>query len=92
MQNVDQLLAYDDWDRLAHEGEFEDVLAALREVVTHLETGNLRLDDAVRCYEVGSLLARRCEQLLDNAELRISRLDSDEDGDEPAGQLGLLND
>ena len=91
MQKVDQVLTYDDWDRLAREGEFEDVLAALREVVTHLETGNLRLDDAVRCYEVGSLLARRCEQLLDDAELRISRLDSNEDADEPAGQLGLLN-
>jgi exodeoxyribonuclease VII small subunit len=92
MQKVDQLLAYDDWNQLTQKGEFEEVLAALREVVTHLETGNLRLDDAVRCYEVGSLLARRCEQLLDDAELRISRLDSDENGDEPAGQLGLLND
>lgn len=79
MQKADQTLPYDDWHRLAKDGAFEEVLAALRAVVTHLEAGSPRLEDAVRCYEAGSLLARRCEQLLDEAELRITRLDSDDD-------------
>jgi exodeoxyribonuclease VII small subunit len=82
-------LTYDDWDRLATDGAFEEVLAALRAVVSHLESGALRLDDAVRCYEVGTLLARRCEQLLDEAELRITRLDEDAPDDAAAGQLAF---
>lgn len=68
-------LAYDDWERVVRDGEFEEALNALREVVAQLEAGNLRLDDTVRCYELGSGLAQRCEQLLDKAELRISVLD-----------------
>ncbi len=70
-------LSYDQWAAAAHEGPFEETLAALREVVGQLEAGQLRLDDSVRCFELGTLLARRCEQLLDEAELRISRLDAD---------------
>ncbi len=91
MHEPEQALAYDDWQRLLQDGEFEKTLAALREVVAHLEAGNLRLDDAVRCYEIGSLLARRCERLLDEAELRITRLDEENDVREPGTQLGLLN-
>ena len=91
MVNVEKPLAFDEWKQVLRDGAFEDALTALREVVAHLEAGSLKLDDAVRCYEVGSLLARRCERLLDEAELRISRLD--EDGlDETGGQLGFLND
>jgi exodeoxyribonuclease VII small subunit len=74
-----RVLAYDDWERVVREGEFEDALTALRDVVAYLETGGLRLDDAVRCYELGSNLARRCERLLDAAELRINRLDDEDD-------------
>lgn len=71
-------LAFDVWDEVAQGGAFEEALIALREVVSHLEAGSLRLDDAVRCYELGANLARRCEGLLDEAELRISRLDASE--------------
>ena len=89
MQGADDQLAFDAWEHLSREGEFEESLEALREVVANLETGNLRLDDAVRCYELGTLLTRRCERLLDEAELHISRLDGD--SDELDVQLELLN-
>ena len=90
MVDVENSLTYDDWERVLRAGAFEEALSALRDVVAHLEAGSLKLDDAVRCYEVGSLLARRCERLLDEAELRISRLDDDEP-DDTGGQLGFLN-
>jgi exodeoxyribonuclease VII small subunit len=73
-------LAYDEWEIIVREGAFEESLVALRDVVALLETGTLRLDDAVRCFEVGSRLARRCQRLLDEAELRITTLDDDSDG------------
>jgi exodeoxyribonuclease VII small subunit len=68
---------FEEWDGIAGNGEFEETLGSLREVVAILEGGNLRLADAVHCYEVGTKLARRCEFLLDTAELRITRLDDD---------------
>jgi exodeoxyribonuclease VII small subunit len=68
---------YADWEQVAQVGEFEDALAALRSVVAQLEAGHLRLNDAVRCYEIGATLSRRCEQLLSEAELRISKLDGE---------------
>lgn len=74
-------LDFEQWERSLQDGTFEDALAVLRDVVGHLELGQLRLNDAVRCYEIGTLLARRCEHLLDDAELRISRLDDDETDD-----------
>jgi exodeoxyribonuclease VII small subunit len=70
-------LPYDQWEAVSNEGAFEDALMALREVVSCLETGQLRLNDSVRCFELGTILARRCERLLEEAELRISRLDAE---------------
>jgi exodeoxyribonuclease VII small subunit len=68
--------SYAEWEAIAKDGAFEEVLSALQAVVGRLEESQLRLDDSVRCYEIGTLLARRCERLLDEAELRITRLDS----------------
>lgn len=87
MTLAEQPLSFDDWERLAGAGAFEQALAALRAVVGHLESGQLLLDDAVRCYEVGTLLARRCEHLLDEAELRVTRLDRTVDESEPVAVL-----
>lgn len=56
-------------------GTFEDALAALESVVSHLERGQLAIDEAVDWYDVGLSLARRCSAMLQQAELRISRLD-----------------
>ncbi|MEM9489291.1 MAG: exodeoxyribonuclease VII small subunit, partial [Myxococcota bacterium] len=47
---------------------FDQVLERLRGVIRQLETGNLSLDDSLRAYEEGVLLARRGNTLLDSAE------------------------
>jgi exodeoxyribonuclease VII small subunit len=72
-------LPYEAWDKVAQTGEFEDALLSLREVVGHLEAGHLRLNESLRCFEIGTALARRCERLLSEAELRVSRLDADDE-------------
>jgi exodeoxyribonuclease VII small subunit len=66
---------FDQWEIVLAEGTFEETLSALEQIVTRLDEGHLTLNDAVRCYELGVLLARRCEKMLDEAELRITRLD-----------------
>jgi exodeoxyribonuclease VII small subunit len=66
---------FEHWDFVLAEGTFEESLEALEEIVGHLDAGRLSLDDSLRCYEFGVLISRRCEKMLDEAELRISRLE-----------------
>jgi exodeoxyribonuclease VII small subunit len=71
------------WERVLVDGTFEESLEAVEEIANQLEQGGLGLDDALRCYETGVLLARRCEKIIAEAELRISRLDQAETGSFP---------
>jgi exodeoxyribonuclease VII small subunit len=68
---------FERWEFVLSEGTFEEALEALDEIVGRLDEGHLSLDDSIRCYEFGVLIARQCEKMLDMAELRISRLDED---------------
>lgn len=67
---------FERWDSVLAEGNFEEALEALEEIVGRMEEGRLSLDDTLRCYEFGVLIARRCEKMLDEAELRVSRIES----------------
>lgn len=53
---------------------FESVYSQLEETVRQLEAGGQSLDDAISLYESGMLLAKRCQELLDAAELRVLTL------------------
>ncbi len=55
---------------------FEQAFTKLEESVRRLEAGQLTLDEATGLYEEGMRLARRCNELLTKAELRITRLQS----------------
>jgi exodeoxyribonuclease VII small subunit len=68
---------------------FEETLGRLDEMVSALESGQLPLDDAIRLYEEGVRLAQRCQQMLDNAELRIQRLRAATESDD-AGEAFVL--
>jgi exodeoxyribonuclease VII small subunit len=60
---------------LVEDGAFEETLSALERVVEHLERGRLTMDESIAWYEAGLGLMRRCSNLLEQAELRISALD-----------------
>ena len=53
---------------------FEDAYRRLEETVDHLERGELALTDAESLYRQGMELANRCQQLLTEAELRITQI------------------
>ena len=53
---------------------FEDAFRRLSEVAASLEEGGLTLAEATQRYEQGMNLVRRCNQLLDEAQLKISNL------------------
>jgi exodeoxyribonuclease VII small subunit len=53
---------------------FEALYKQLEETVAKLEQGNLSLEDSLSLYEAGTELAKRCQALLQDAELRVTRL------------------
>ncbi len=56
------------------EPSFEEALSQLRETVQALEEGNVSLDEATRLLARGAELARTCNDLLAKAELQVSRI------------------
>jgi exodeoxyribonuclease VII small subunit len=58
----------------ARDEGFEALYGRLEQAVTKLEKGGLTLEESLSLYEEGMQLARRCQELLQNAELRITRL------------------
>ena len=56
------------------EPSFEEALAQLRETVQTLEEGNVPLDEATRLLARGAELAKTCNDLLAKAELQVSRI------------------
>lgn len=57
---------------------YEQAFSALEEIVEALETDRQSLEDSMRLFERGQLLARHCMRLLDQAELRVKQLAGDE--------------
>lgn len=53
---------------------FDQALTELEGVVQRLEGTALSLEETVALYQRGRMLAEHCQRLLDEAELRVSRL------------------
>jgi exodeoxyribonuclease VII small subunit len=59
---------------------FEDAMAELDRIVRSLEGGQQKLEDAITCYERGTLLRRHCEAKLAEAEARVQAIVQHADG------------
>jgi exodeoxyribonuclease VII small subunit len=59
---------------------FESSMKQLEAIVRELENGDLPLEEAVSKFEEGILVSRRCSQLLNETEKRITLLLQSEDG------------
>ncbi len=60
--------------------EFEDALTQLETIVRELESGKIKLDDAVNAYEKAVELKKVCEKKLKEAELKIEKINVAENG------------
>jgi exodeoxyribonuclease VII small subunit len=58
----------------AEPGTFEAAYRELQQVVSQLEDGGLDLERAIALFERGTELARQCELIVAEAELRVTRL------------------
>lgn len=63
---------------------FEDALGELEQIVTRLEAGKSKLDDAISAYERGALLKRHCEAKLREAQMKVEQIQL-----QPDGSLGV---
>lgn len=59
---------------------FEDALAELEALVRGLESGQQKLEDAIKAYERGAKLRQHCETKLAEAEARVAAIVTDAEG------------
>ena len=68
---------------------FEDALQALEEIVKGLESGDVKLDQAIDNYARGAALKRHCENKLREAQAKIEKISLDADGTPRIEQANL---
>ena len=56
---------------------FVDAMKELEKIAEELEKGNLSLDESVSKFEDGMKLSKKCSDLLDTAEKKITMLIND---------------
>lgn len=62
---------------MTEERSFEELQRELEEIVGKLERGDVGVDEAIRLWQRGEDLFRRCAATLEDAEGRVERLASD---------------
>lgn len=53
---------------------FEENIEQLEKVVQELEDGNLNLEDSIKKFEEGMNLSKKCNEILEEAEKKITIL------------------
>ncbi|MCR5090192.1 MAG: exodeoxyribonuclease VII small subunit [Oscillospiraceae bacterium] len=53
---------------------FEESMKRLEEIVTHLEKGDISLQESLTLFEEGSSLLKDCSRMLDEAEQKVVQL------------------
>jgi exodeoxyribonuclease VII small subunit len=66
---------------------YEQAFQELEAVVRQLESGEQPLEEALALFERGQLLAARCSELLEGAELKLKTLVEDGSGGVDLSQL-----
>ena len=60
---------------------FEASMQRLDEIVALLENGEVSLEDSIKLFEEGAKLSAQCQKLLDEAELKVTKLMRGPDGE-----------
>jgi len=53
---------------------YEEAFQELKDLVERLESQDLQLEEGLTLFERGQSLAKRCEQLLEEAEIKIKQI------------------
>ena len=60
--------------RFMENENFEEIMKHLEELANELENGNLNLDESVKKFEEGIVLSKKCNEILEKAEKKITIL------------------
>ena len=60
------------------EESFEGIMTELEKVVNELENGELSLENSIKKFEYGMSLSKKCNEILNDAEKRITILTKNE--------------
>ncbi len=60
---------------------FEEALRQLEEIVESMESGDLPLETLLARFEQGTRLVQACQSRLEEAEVKIARLEKDRGGE-----------
>lgn len=66
---------------------FEDAIIQLENIVRELESGRIKLDDAVEAYEKAVSLKQFCEAKLKAAQLKIEKIEIAPNGEISVSEL-----
>jgi exodeoxyribonuclease VII small subunit len=56
---------------------YETKVEQLKKIIEKIEDGNTPLDESIRLYEQGAALVKQCEEILNEAEVKITTLSRD---------------
>ncbi|MBQ9658796.1 MAG: exodeoxyribonuclease VII small subunit [Clostridia bacterium] len=73
------------------ENNFEESMDKLENIVTELEKGNLNLDETLKKFEEGIKLSKECNEILQDAEKRITILIENANGDIEESDFGGIS-
>lgn len=59
---------------------FEASMERLDEIVKALESGDVSLEESIKLFEEGTTLAAKCDTLLNQAEMKVTKLSMGMDG------------
>ena len=59
---------------------FEDAMKRLEEIINNLESGSVKLEDAIELYTEGIKLQEYCENKLNNAKLKVEKVIKNTEG------------
>ena len=64
---------------MAEELKFEDTMEKLESIAKELESDDLSLDESVKKFEEGMEISKKCKEMLDGAEKKITILLNDKE-------------
>ena len=67
---------------------FEEQMAALEQIVTRLQGGQLSLDESIKDFQAGMQLAKDLQAHLDGAQATLAQLMDDDGQLQPAEEAG----
>lgn len=56
------------------EKQFEEYITELEKIVNDLENGSMSLDDSIKNFEKGMEVSKKCSEILENAEGKITKM------------------